>query len=73
MKQVFVKLALILALGSCSNTPDLESEEVKSLQLLKTAINQSNKPKIFIDSRQLLSREQIDAAKMPILFVELKF
>ena len=72
MKKVFLKLALILAFGSCSNTPDLESEEVKSLQLLKTAINQSNKPKIFIDSRQLLSREQIDAAKMPILFVELE-
>ena len=59
-------------LSSCSNTPELETGEIKTLQLLKKAITQSNKSNIFIDSRSLLSRKQIDASNIPILFVELK-
>ena len=72
MKKAIKIFAFISILASCSNTPELETGEIKTLQLIKNAFNQTNKPKIFVDSRDLLSREQIDAAAIPILFVELK-
>ena len=62
---------LITLLVSCSNTPELETGEIKTLALLQQAFNQSNKPNRFIDSRSLLTRNQIDEAKVPVLFVEL--
>ena len=62
---------LISLLVSCSNTPELETGEIKTLALLEQAFQQSNKPKRFIDARLLLTREQVDEAKVPILFVEL--
>lgn len=62
---------LISLLVSCSNTPDLETGEIKTLTLLEQAFQQSNKPKRFIDARLLLNRKQIDEAKVPVLFVEL--
>ena len=65
----FVFIFIIMA---CSNTPDLETGEIKTLNLLKNALQQSRNQNIFIDSRNLLSREQIDSAEVPILFVELK-
>lgn len=72
MKILLVNLALILTLACCSNTSELETGEIKTLQLLKQAFKQTNNSKVFIDARTLLSREQIDAADMPVLFVELK-
>lgn len=57
---------------SCSNTPDLETGEIKTLNLLKDAIFQSGSQKVYVDARNLLGREQIDAADVPILFVELE-
>ena len=71
MKIILVILATILILTACSNTPDLETGEIKTLHLLKQALDDSNKPKRFIDARNLLSRKQIDAANTPVLFVEL--
>ena len=65
-------LALILTLMSCSNTPEMETGEIRTLQLLKLAFEQSNNSKLFIDARTLLSREQIDVANIPVLFVELR-
>ena len=72
MKKAIKLFAFISILASCSNTPELETGEIKTLQLIKNSFNQTNKPKIFVDSRDLLSRGQIDAAAIPILFVELK-
>ena len=72
MNKFIFKFAIIFLLVSCSNTPELETGEIKTLQMLKSAINQSVKPKTFIDARKLLSREQIDAANIPVLFVELE-
>ena len=37
----------------------------------RSSIQHSNKPKRFVDSRSLLTRKQIDEAKVPVLFVEL--
>ena len=50
----------------------METGEIRTLQLLKMAFEQSNNSKLFIDARTLLSRDQIDAANTPILFVELE-
>ena len=72
IKTFLINFALILTLTSCTNTPERETGEIKTLQLLKQAFEQRNKSKIFIDSRTLLSREKIDAINTPMLFVELK-
>ena len=62
---------LISILTCCSNTPELETGEIKTLAILHQAFQQSNQPKRFIDARLLLNRKQIDEAKVPVLFVEL--
>ena len=71
MNRFLIISVLISILTSCSNTPELETGEIKTLALLKQAFQQSNQPKQFIDARLLLNREQIDEAKVPVLFVEL--
>ncbi len=71
MIRLLVILLVMSVLASCSNTPELETGEIKTLATLQKAFLQSNQPKQFIDARLVLSRQQIDAAKIPILFVEL--
>ena len=72
MNKFLACLSFIFTLASCSNAPEMETGEIRTLQLLKKAFEGSNKPKRFIDARNLINREQIDAAGMPILFVELE-
>ena len=57
---------------SCSSTPELETGEIKTIQLLNKAFSQLNDLDVLADSRKLLTRAQIDAAGIPILFVELE-
>ena len=71
MNKFFASLTLIIILASCSNAPETETGEIRTLQLIKKALDSSNKPKQFIDARNLINREQIDAANIPVLFVEL--
>ena len=71
MSRLFATLSFLLILASCSNTKDLETGEIRTLQLLKKAIDSSNKPKGFVDARSLISRKQIDEANIPVIFVEL--
>ena len=71
MNRFLASLALIFILTSCYNTTDTKTGEIGTLQLLKNAFNNSNKPTRFIDARNLINREQIDAANTPVLFVEL--
>ena len=72
MNGFFKSLAFILILASCSNAPETETGEIRTLQLLKKAFESSNKPKQLMDARNLINREQIDATSMPVLFVELE-
>ena len=72
MNKFLKSLAFILILASCSNAPETETGEIRTLQLLKKAFEDVNKPKRFTDARNLINREQIDAASMPVLFVELE-
>ncbi len=62
---------VVSILASCSNTPELETGEIKILDILREAFQSANQPKQFIDSKLLLTRNQIDEAKVPVLFVEL--
>lgn len=71
MNSFFVRLALIFILASCSNAPETETGEIRTLRLLKKAFDSSNKPTQFLDARNLINREQIDANSVPVLFVEL--
>ena len=58
-------------LTSCSNAPELETGEIKALAMLEQAFNQSKEPKRFVNAKLLLTREQVDEAQVPILYVEL--
>ena len=71
MNKFLISLAFICILASCSNAPETETGEIRTLQLLKKAFEGSNKPKQLMDARNLINRKQIDAAGIPILFVEL--
>ena len=71
MNKFLISLAVVIIFASCSNTPDMETGEIRTLQLLKKAFNESNNPQQFIDARKSINRKQIDAANVPVLFVEL--
>ena len=71
MNKFFASLAFVLILASCSNAPETETGEIRTLQLLKKAFDSSKQPKQFVDARNLINRKQIDEANMPVLFVEL--
>ena len=71
MNKFLTSLCLIVIIASCSNAPETETGEIRTLQLLKKAFDSSNKEKQFIDARNLINRVQIDAANTPVLFVEL--
>ncbi len=72
VKKFLVNLTLIWCLVSCSNTTDLETGEIKTLKVIKSALLQSKGQKTFVNSRTLLDRKKIDSFSFPILFVELK-
>ena len=71
MNKFLASLCLIVILASCSNAPETETGEIRTLQLLKKAFDSSNQEKQFIDARNLINRQQINAANVPVLFVEL--
>ena len=71
MNKFLSSLTFILILASCSNAPETETGEIRTLKLLQKVFDISNEPKQFIDARNLINREQIDAANIPVLFVEL--
>ena len=71
INKFITSLAFIVILASCSNAPETETGEIRTLELLKEALDSSNKQRQFIDARNLINRKQIDAANIPVLFVEL--
>ena len=71
MNKFLTSLTLIVIIASCSNSPERETGEIETMQLLKKAFDSSNKHQQFINARNLINREQIDAANIPVLFVEL--
>ena len=71
MKKIIANMSLLFSIVACSNSPELETGEIRTLRLLKQVIVDSNQRNVFIDARTLLSRKQIDAIDAPILLVEL--
>ena len=65
-------LVFFLSLLACSNTPGLETGEMKIFQLLKNSLNQKNQTQVFVDSRKILTRQTIDSAGVAVLFVKLE-
>ena len=72
MRKFLLCIVPLFLLTACSNTNDVETGEIKTLQLLKNVFTQRNKGQNFIDVRTLINRERIDSFKIPVLFVELK-
>ena len=52
MNKLIKWAVLSFSLNACANVPELETGEIKTWQLLSTAIKQTNKQKIFIDSQR---------------------
>ena len=57
---------------ACSNSQEFETGEIKTIGLIKNALEQLNRPKTFLDARSLIDRKKIDKANIPVLFVELE-
>ena len=72
MNRFLLCFIVALTIASCSNSPELETGEIKTLTLIKQSFQKSKKSNQFVDARILLSREQIDAAGTPVLFIELE-
>ena len=72
MRILTLLFILIITIGCCSNTKELESGEIKTLQLMKQAFEKPQHSMKFDNARNLIIREQIDSAITPVLFVELK-
>lgn len=72
MKKKSIIVAVLLILVSCSSAPEFETGEIKSIKLLREALYRVDNPQIHLDARKLINREQIDAANIPVLFVELE-
>ena len=65
-------IILLLILSACSNTPERETGEIKIVNMFSELINNKNKSNEFINARQLLTREQLDAVNVAVLYVELE-
>ena len=72
MIKYFAPYAIIFLFSACSNTPELETGEIKTLKWFSEALDQSHNSNLFIDAKTLLTRSQIDSADIPVLYVELE-
>lgn len=70
--RTFIFITSFFIISACSNSHELETGEIKTLQFLSAALNEKNKSQSFPDARLLLNREQINSLDIPILFVELE-
>ena len=68
MNRFLASLTLIFILASCS-TLQIWRRGNTDPAFTKEGFDSSSKPKLVIDARNLIDREQIDAANIPVLFV----
>ena len=62
----------IFLTSACSNSSEFEKGEIEALKMLRETIISIGKPKMILDTRSIITREKIDNAKVPVLFIELK-
>ena len=70
MKKLFSVLMLLLV-SSCGDQSIKKKAEIEAFKTILTSIEGSEAKKSFINVRKIISRDWIDQAKVPILFVEL--
>ena len=71
MKKHVLLLSLII-LTACSNSSDFETGEIKAIKNLRDTLLASKTPTKILDTRTIITREKIDDAKIPVLFMELE-
>lgn len=64
-------IVFFVFLTACSNSYELETGEIRTFRIIKDALEQVNNQKQFVSAKKLISRDQIDAANIPVLFLEL--
>ena len=72
MKPIILLTLVSFFLFNCSNSKDIETGEVKTLNILRGAFKDLNSNTISVDVRKIFTRQQIDKANIPILFIELE-
>ena len=72
MIRVFVNIIAFVTLISCSNSSDFETGEIKVIKILREAVIAQHTSTMLLDTRKIVTRKKIDAAKVPVLFVELE-
>lgn len=72
MKWIFFNIVALATLISCSNSNDFETGEIKAIKMLRETLIARNTSTILLDTRKIITREKIDDAKIPVLFVELE-
>ena len=68
---ILLLLSLIIT-TACSNSSDFETGEVKSIKKLQEALLARKVSTKILDTRNVITRERIDDAKIPVLFIELE-
>ena len=56
---------------SCSSIPEMDSAEIVALKNLQIALQSRQKETLFIDAKNIITRDMIDSANAEVLFVEL--
>ena len=72
MKWINLTFFALAMLTSCSNSSEFEAGEIKAIKMLRETINARSTPSIILDVRNIVTRETIDEAKIPVLFIELE-
>ena len=62
----------LAALAACANTVEMESGEIKALKLIKRELDAAGRPAAYVDARKLVTRDMLDAAGIPVLFVAIE-
>jgi hypothetical protein len=70
MKKLFSYALLLLLLCSCEKNIKVTSPEIEIFNTVKNTINQSSAKKKSVNVRDVITREMIYAASIPLLFVE---
>ena len=71
MKRPILLLLSLIILTACSNSSDFETGEIKAVKNLRDALLASKTSTRILDIRNVITREKIDEAKIPVLFIEL--
>ena len=68
---ILIVVISILPTG-CSNSSDFETGEINAIKILRETFLAYNTPTKILDTRNIITREKIDDAKIPVLFMELE-